>query len=231
MQSTPKQIGNHCLNSEAKFSPLSKSRDSNSVIIGENVKPKQNLLLPKFSFSIDDSSENKNISSNDYLEYTGRSADSSVPAKIPIPTLSSKQTNSKSRAVIKSASASGLSLIIPDESIIKAGISSGGSTTSSRDASPNRELNTLSVQLKPPIILRKGPRGFGFSLKAIRVYYLESDYYTVNHLVQSVKNNSPSFEAGLRPGDLITHINGEPIQGLLHHQVRFIVFYLLATYF
>jgi microtubule-associated serine/threonine kinase len=97
--------------------------------------------------------------------------------------------------------------------------SSGGSTTSSRDTSPNRDMGSLASQLKPPIILRKGPRGFGFTLKAIRVYYGESDYYIVNHLVLAVENNSPAFEAGLRPGDLITHINGEPVQGLLHHQV------------
>lgn len=30
---------------------------------------------------------------------------------------------------------------------------------------------------------------------------------------------SPAFEAGLRPADLITHVNGEAVQGLYHTQV------------
>lgn len=106
-------------------------------------------------------------------------------------------------------------------SITSPGVRSpGNSSTSSRDTSPNRDItNCLTSQLKPPIIIRRGPRGFGFTLRAIRVYFGDTDVYTLHHLVMHVENNSPAFEAGLRPGDLVTHINGESIQGLLHPQV------------
>ena len=133
-------------------------------------------------------------------------------------------------SVIKSNSTSGLSLMIPaDDGLIQSQLQSsarsiqspGGSssTASSRDTSPCRELSPVISSLKPPVILRRGPRGFGFTLRAIRVYLGDSDFYTVHHLVMAVDEGSPAFEAGLRPGDLITHINGEPVQGLFHTQV------------
>ncbi|XP_076668775.1 microtubule-associated serine/threonine (MAST) protein kinase dop isoform X3 [Andrena cerasifolii] len=133
----------------------------------------------------------------------------------------------KPRSVIKSASTSGLSLVIPtsdfsyDASFNAQQIESpgGSSTASSRDTSPCRELSPLVTSLKPPIIIRRGPCGFGFTVHTIRVYYGDSDFYTMHHLVMAVDQSSPAFEAGLRPGDLITHINGEPVQGLYHIQV------------
>lgn len=95
----------------------------------------------------------------------------------------------------------------------------GSSTASSRDTSPCRELSPLVTNLKPPIIIRRGPRGFGFTVHTIRVYYGDTDFYTMHHLVMAVDETSSAYEAGLRPGDLITHVNGEPVQGLFHTQV------------
>ncbi|CAN8004347.1 unnamed protein product [Ixodes hexagonus] len=141
-----------------------------------------------------------------------------APPKVGAPT-PSPPIKLRSRSVIKSASASGLSLIIPAGELSAPLGSPGGSSTSSRDTSPSRDLSPLVSQLKPPIIIQRGPRGFGFTVRAIRVYYGDSDVYTVQHLVMAVENGSPAFEAGLRPGDLITHINGEAVQGLLHPQV------------
>lgn len=180
--------------------------------------------LPRFSISIHGdeildlaaahraSTEEKNNSSTDSFE-----------SFTPLPLLPSGKQ--KSRSVIKSASTSGLSLVIPATDFSSSGTSQaiespgGSSTASSRDTSPCRELSPLVTSLKPPTIIRRGPRGFGFTVHTIRVYYGDSDFYTMHHLVMAVDQNSPAFEAGLRPGDLITHINGEPVQGLYHTQV------------
>jgi len=34
-----------------------------------------------------------------------------------------------------------------------------------------------------------------------------------------VEQGGPAHEAGLREGDLITHVNGEPVHGLVHTEV------------
>ncbi|CAJ1060829.1 microtubule-associated serine/threonine-protein kinase 3 isoform X2 [Xyrichtys novacula] len=127
--------------------------------------------------------------------------------------------------VPKSASVSALSLIITtDDSpscLQPSPISprSLSSNPSSRDSSPSRDLSLSPGSLRPPIIIHTTGKKYGFTLQAIRVYMGDSDVYTVHHMVSSVEEGSPAHQAGLRAGDLITHVNGESVQGLVHPEM------------
>ncbi|XP_063706020.1 microtubule-associated serine/threonine-protein kinase 3 [Culicoides brevitarsis] len=189
-------------------------------------------ILPRFSISIEDEhSGHEGTSSSDT---TRESLNSSTP-------IAKGHRSRTGGVVVKSASCGlGLNLMISHNDSLSnskitlpAGIGfgpgvapeiqspggNGSSTASSRDTSPCRDLSPLVTNLKPPIIIRRGPRGFGFTVHTIRVYYGDTDFYTMHHLVMAVDDGSPAFEAGLRPADLITHVNGEAVQGLYHTQV------------
>ncbi|XP_075877161.1 microtubule-associated serine/threonine-protein kinase 3 isoform X2 [Nelusetta ayraudi] len=135
-----------------------------------------------------------------------------------------EKPRSPSNKVPKSASVSGLSLVItPDDSAApptspKSSLSLS-SNPSSRDSSPSRDLSIGISCLRPPVVIHSSGKRFGFALRAIRVYMGDSDVYTVHHMVWCVEDGSPAHEAGLRAGDLITHVNGESVQGLVHTEV------------
>uniref|UniRef100_A0A671QL81 non-specific serine/threonine protein kinase n=1 Tax=Sinocyclocheilus anshuiensis TaxID=1608454 RepID=A0A671QL81_9TELE len=93
------------------------------------------------------------------------------------------------------------------------------SDPSSRDSSPSRDSSLSGVVCRQPIIIHSSGKKFGFTLRAIRVYACDSDVYTVYHMVWNVEDGGPAHKAGLKAGDLITHVNGETVHGLLHTEV------------
>ncbi|KAF8567003.1 hypothetical protein P879_02793 [Paragonimus westermani] len=69
------------------------------------------------------------------------------------------------------------------------------------------------------VLIQRGKAGYGFTIRAIRVYFGSSNRYTLHHLVHSVDRDGAAAMAGLTEGDLITAVNGIPIPGMLHTQV------------
>lgn len=72
---------------------------------------------------------------------------------------------------------------------------------------------------KPELLIRRGIRGYGFTLRAIQVYYDDTDFYTIQHIVIQVEEQGPAYQAGLRFNDIITHVNDEIVCGKVHHEI------------
>ncbi|XP_051788654.1 microtubule-associated serine/threonine-protein kinase 2 isoform X2 [Erpetoichthys calabaricus] len=136
-----------------------------------------------------------------------------------------KRTSRPLSKVIKSASATTLSLMIPSDHHSGSPLASPmsphslSSNPSSRDSSPSRDFSPAVSNVKPPTVIHRAGKKYGFTLRAIRVYMGDSDIYTVHHMVWHVEEGGPAHEAGLQQGDLITHVNGEPVNGLVHTEV------------
>ncbi|XP_062854076.1 microtubule-associated serine/threonine-protein kinase 2 isoform X2 [Trichomycterus rosablanca] len=136
-----------------------------------------------------------------------------------------KHTSRPLNKVIKSASATTLSLMIPSDHYGASPLASPmsphslSSNPSSRDSSPSRDLSPAVCSVKPAIVIHRAGKKYGFTLRAIRVYMGDTDIYTVHHMVWHVEDGGPAHEAGLREGDLITYVNGEPVNGLVHTEV------------
>lgn len=48
--------------------------------------------------------------------------------------------------------------------------------------------------------------------------------------LQHVEDGGPAQEAGLCAGDLITHVNGEPVHGLVHTEVVELILKVSITF-
>ncbi|XP_057675947.1 microtubule-associated serine/threonine-protein kinase 4 isoform X1 [Corythoichthys intestinalis] len=127
----------------------------------------------------------------------------------------------------KSVSTGALSLMIPADMFGASPLASplspyslSSEPSSSRDSSPSRDSPSYSSPLaRQPVVIHGSGKKFGFTLRAIRVYACDGDVYTVYHMVWNVEDGGPAQKAGLKAGDLITHVNGEAVHGLVHTEV------------
>ncbi|CDW58477.1 PDZ domain containing protein [Trichuris trichiura] len=98
--------------------------------------------------------------------------------------------------------------------------SPSASSGSSYDFSPrnfdgsNDSQPVTVVNCKSPIIIQRGSKGFGFSIKSVRVYMGNTEFYTIQHIVSSVDPTTVAYENGLRTDDLITHVNGSCVENV-----------------
>uniref|UniRef100_H2Y6L4 non-specific serine/threonine protein kinase n=1 Tax=Ciona savignyi TaxID=51511 RepID=H2Y6L4_CIOSA len=142
-----------------------------------------------------------------------------------------KRSRSIKRSIIKSSSASSLQLMIPniDDSLPPSPLASPRSiypphpsilsNPSSRDSSPGRSFSPVPGSPRPPIVIPRTSRGFGFKIQAIPVFRNNGNTFDVHHIVTQVDEQGAAYEAGLRVGDLLTHVNNEVVQGMVHTSV------------
>ncbi|CAK8685522.1 unnamed protein product [Clavelina lepadiformis] len=212
-----------------QFSP------NNSTSSESNIADSPRLLMPVVSRSNSHRS-NKEPSLEEVLQRrlthtSGHSASRSRNLSGEV-----KRSRSFKRSMIKSSSASSLQLVIPaaaiDDSLPPSPLASPRSSypvptsvlsnPSSRDSSPGRSFSPIPGTPRPPMVIHRSARGlgFGFKMQGIPVFFGNTgNSFAVHHIVTSVDEKGPSYAVGLRVGDLITHINNEIVQGLVHTDV------------
>uniref|UniRef100_A0A8C5H7D9 non-specific serine/threonine protein kinase n=1 Tax=Gouania willdenowi TaxID=441366 RepID=A0A8C5H7D9_GOUWI len=184
----------------------------------------------KASFSIGDFSEHLDqlTPRGEEVESPDCTSHSSVDQTPPTPSQQPEATTEKSGVVPKvpkSVSTGTLSLMILGEFFGGSPVASPlspyslSSDPSSRDSSPSRDSSHFTASTRQPVVIHSSGKKFGFTLRAIRVYACDSDIYTVYHIVSNVEDGGPAHKAGLKAGDLITHVNGEAVHGLVHTEV------------
>ncbi|KRZ55282.1 Microtubule-associated serine/threonine-protein kinase 1 [Trichinella nativa] len=157
--------------------------------------------LPKLSVSLDTSDLAVQLKGNDVEQHLDtRSCETPVRLNVAPP-----------------KSTGGLHLIIPSDVITPAVLNSPSqSSNSSHDCSPNCcssvDITPVVHTYKPTVTFQRGSLAFGFSIKSIRVYLGQTDFYTIQHIVSAVEKGSAAYQNGLRVNDLITHVDGTAVQ-------------------
>uniref|UniRef100_A0ABM5FTR8 non-specific serine/threonine protein kinase n=1 Tax=Pogona vitticeps TaxID=103695 RepID=A0ABM5FTR8_9SAUR len=222
-EETPRSTGPHKDQEKAAFLSEETIQDELEVTTPASTISSTTLSVGSFSDHLDQiNGRNESVDNTDNFSKPPADQASHV-ARQRLETTEKKKISGK---VTKSLSASALSLMIPGDIF---GVSPLGSPmsphsvssdlSSSRDSSPSRDSSTASASSHQPVIIHTSGKKYGFTIRAIRVYVGDSDIYTVHHIVWNVEEGSPANQAGLKAGDLITHINGEPVHGLVHTEV------------
>ncbi|ETE70066.1 Microtubule-associated serine/threonine-protein kinase 4, partial [Ophiophagus hannah] len=215
--------GSHKVQEKTMFVSEETVQDEVEVTTPASTISNSTLSAGSFSEHLDQiNGRNESVDSTDNFSKPS-SEQASHMARQRLETTEKKKISAK---VTKSLSASALSLMIPGDIF---GVSPLGSPmsphsvssdpSSSRDSSPSRDSSTAPASPHQPVIIHTSGKKYGFTIRAIRVYVGDSDIYTVHHIIWNIEEGSPAYHAGLKAGDLITHINGEPVHGLVHTEV------------
>ncbi|XP_075248671.1 uncharacterized protein LOC142341541 isoform X2 [Convolutriloba macropyga] len=108
------------------------------------------------------------------------------------------------------------------------GTAASQSSVSKQKSATGGGVNSGPIFPRIPIkdvlpVIKRGSRGYGFHMKAIKVYSVHSEEYTIQHLVTYVDPSGPAHSSGLKENDLITHIGGQSIQGMAHTEVVYLI--------
>lgn len=66
------------------------------------------------------------------------------------------------------------------------------------------------------ITIPRGARGFGFTMRAMDVFYGTSSMYTLHQVIERVDQGGPAYAVGLRQNDVVLRVNGNEITGRLN---------------
>ncbi|KAH9281201.1 Microtubule-associated serine/threonine-protein kinase 3 [Echinococcus granulosus] len=118
------------------------------------------------------------------------------PSKLPVPCR--RKATSPSRSLVPGTIVSQTTIKSSSASMLRASDNSSASRT---------------------VTIKRGPRGYGFTLRAKDVFFGSSDVYTLHHIVVGVDRKGPAYAAGLRENDVILRVNGREVVGRLHIEI------------